>query len=153
MNTWNKTKVDGDNGEKAVAKYCESNGFEATRIPGDSNYDIQVRHPSTGQQWRVEVKNDQKALETGNVAIEVSHRGKPSGINTTSADWFINIVGNTAYVAKMDELHKHIVGRQHHDHLTAMGDDKLARGYCIPISEYRELPFVSEIDLTPFFSR
>lgn len=37
---------------------------------------------------KVEVKRDFKVSETGNVAIEFGHTGKPTGITTTESDWY-----------------------------------------------------------------
>lgn len=35
----------------------------------------------------IEVKADKAAQKTGNIYVEVTDRGKPSGINTTTAEW------------------------------------------------------------------
>jgi hypothetical protein len=44
---------------------------------------------------KVEVKYDQRAVETGNIFVEISSRGKPSGIYTTESDYFIYVLNGT----------------------------------------------------------
>lgn len=46
-----------------------------------------VKRLLTGEE-KVEVKRDFKVSQTGNVAIEIECRGKPSGIATTQSDWY-----------------------------------------------------------------
>lgn len=38
---------------------------------------------------KVEVKSDRRTVETGNVYIEYWSRGKPSGISTSQADFYV----------------------------------------------------------------
>ena len=42
-----------------------------------------------GSKITVEVKEDERAKETGNVVIEYESRGKPSGIATSKADFWV----------------------------------------------------------------
>jgi hypothetical protein len=42
---------------------------------------------------KVEVKSDRRTGETGNVYIEYWSRGKPSGISTSQADFYVYKVG------------------------------------------------------------
>lgn len=51
---------------------------------------IQVlRDAGDGNTFTIEVKTDRRAAETGNVYIELKVAGKPSGILTTKATWFV----------------------------------------------------------------
>lgn len=65
---------------------------------------------------KVEVKRDLKASETGNLAIEVMYRGKPSGISTTKADYWAFVLNNsvifvpTKIVMELAEEGKEIKG-------------------------------------------
>lgn len=43
----------------------------------------------------VEVKEDVRASDTGNVVIECESRGKPSGIRTTKADFWVFVIHTT----------------------------------------------------------
>ncbi len=54
---------------------------------------------------KIEVKSDRKTEETGNVYIEYESRGKPSGIRTTQAEfWVYKISENQAIVISTNEL-------------------------------------------------
>ena len=54
---------------------------------------------------KIEVKSDRKTQETGNVYIEYESRGKPSGIRTTQAQyWVYKISEHQAIVISTDEL-------------------------------------------------
>ena len=43
---------------------------------------------------RYEIKYDRKAMETGNIAIEVAYKGKPSGIFNSLADFVVYKIGD-----------------------------------------------------------
>lgn len=45
----------------------------------------------------IESKRDFKVTKTGNVAVEQESRGKPSGINTSEADWWIFVLDGCDY--------------------------------------------------------
>lgn len=52
-----------------------------------NKYDILAR--IKGTEYTFEIKEDFMSWKTGNVALEFECRGKPSGINTTEADFYI----------------------------------------------------------------
>lgn len=49
-----------------------------------------------------EIKEDVAASRTGNVFIEFTYRGKPSGIASTKADYFVFIIGDNAYFTRTE---------------------------------------------------
>jgi hypothetical protein len=54
---------------------------------------------------KFEVKTDRLSAKTGNIYIEYESRGKPSGIKTTQADyWVYKVTENKAIVIKTEEL-------------------------------------------------
>ena len=54
---------------------------------------------------KFEVKTDRLSAKTGNIYIEYESRGKPSGIKTTQADyWVYKVTETKAIVIKTDEL-------------------------------------------------
>jgi hypothetical protein len=55
----------------------------------DNRWDFQLENGK-----RIEVKFDIKSKETGNLAIEVTQKGKPSGLTTTESDYYLFITGN-----------------------------------------------------------
>ena len=79
---------------------AESNEEKKSR----SYYDIKAE--VGGQKFTVEVKNDLRAAETGNVAIEFynPYSGKKSGLSITKADLWVQIVDSKYWVAKTKDL-------------------------------------------------
>jgi len=56
---------------------------------------------------KIEVKTDRMTEQTGNVYIEYQSRGKPSGIKTTQADfWVYKVANGKAIVIETIELKK-----------------------------------------------
>lgn len=54
---------------------------------------------------KFEVKTDRLSAKTGNIYIEYESRGKPSGIKTTQADyWVYKVTETKAIVIKTEEL-------------------------------------------------
>ena len=76
-------------------------------------YEEKVRDIFEGD-GSIEVKTERDIWQkTGNIAIEIRYRGKPSGISSTDAKWWINILSNdndieTALMFKVEKLKKKI---------------------------------------------
>jgi hypothetical protein len=66
----------------------------------DRSFDIRIRNSG----MTFEVKHDMKAMETGNIAIEYETRGKPSGLATTIADFWIYKFGKMYWVVSTSKL-------------------------------------------------
>jgi hypothetical protein len=64
-------------------------GAEIISFENTNKYDILARIPSVGEKVKIEVKEDFIGEFTGNVGLEYECRGKPSGIQTTQADYYI----------------------------------------------------------------
>lgn len=68
------------------------------------NWDIDLAYGKAGeglvaeiladQGHKVEVKNDRQWVNTGNIYVEAECRGKPSGIQTTEATWWVFVVSD-----------------------------------------------------------
>jgi len=62
----------------------------------------------------IEVKTERDMWKrTGNIAIEVSYKGYPSGLSTTDADWWVHILSDngeidTAFMFSVNKLRKKI---------------------------------------------
>jgi len=86
---------------------------------------------------RFEVKRDQRARFTGNIAIEVEDRGRPSGIMQSPADWWIVWVEEEdgsmerALLVKTDRLKQMISGKT----VVPGGDGGLARMVLLRVSD------------------
>ena len=84
----------GNVGEKIVAAYMAINGM--TIVSDEStdtkDYDIIMYSPKADKNLYMEVKTDNYVddnNDTGNIAIEIRYRGKPSGISTTNNLWMM----------------------------------------------------------------
>lgn len=58
--------------------------------------------------FTLEVKNDLRAGETGNLYIELMCKGKPSGLLSTKATWFTIVVGDTMMTFRTTEFKKFV---------------------------------------------
>jgi len=55
-----------------------------------------------------EVKFDEMADYTGNIAIEYESRGKPSGISITKAIYWVQYYGNKFHIMLVEDLKKEL---------------------------------------------
>lgn len=70
----------------------------------DGNFDIDLDFGKKGEMWveelfegrgKVEVKTERGQWQaTGNIAIEIKYKGKPSGISSTDADTWIHLLNS-----------------------------------------------------------
>ena len=93
---WIRQNTLGSTSEARVAELLKRPGVEVRRVnaPG---HDIEER-------VLIEVKRDSKAAQSGNLAVELSSRGKPSGLSTTTAaDWIFD-TGNEVIRVNVDRL-------------------------------------------------
>lgn len=68
-------------------------------------WDISSKTPKE-QEFKIEVKNDIMAKDTGNIAIEVNNprSGKESGINVTKSDIWVQIIDDEIWACKSSVL-------------------------------------------------
>lgn len=91
----------------------------------------------------IEVKTERGIWkDSGNICVEVRYRGKPSGISTTNAKWWIHILsdGNkieTAFLFPVKKLRQKIKGwiRRGVAKIVMGGDDNESQVVLIPIRE------------------
>jgi hypothetical protein len=72
--------------EKKLLKYIEYDTFELAPNIKFLEYDVKINHK--GEEILFEVKADKLAHKTGNFCIEYECNNKPSGIETTKADYY-----------------------------------------------------------------
>ena len=90
---------------------------------------------------KIEIKTERDVWKrTGNFVIEIECRGKPSGLMTTQADWWIHAFYNTneneiefAFLFQVKKLKKYI--ETNYTQQVYGGDDNLSKLVIIPISE------------------
>ena len=92
------------------------------------------------QDKKIEVKSERdKWQKTGNIAIEYESYGKPSGINSTEADyWFHNLcIGDDTFctlVFKVDNLRK-LIDKLDYKRSVSGGDHNASRMYLLKLSK------------------
>jgi len=98
----------GTKGENMVSRLLGMAGVPCWSVATEagSSHDLEFSFCSTSEVFTIEVKNDEMAERTGNLAIEVwnSYRNEPSGLTATKADLWVQIVGDAVYVANVAEL-------------------------------------------------
>jgi hypothetical protein len=87
---------------------------------------------------KVEVKSDTMAHITGNVFIEFESRGKPSGIATTDADYWVYKINEINFAIIFDVIR--LKEKLRYFYINNMyikngGDNNTSKGFLIPIIE------------------
>jgi len=88
----------------------------------------------------LEVKRDSWVCKSGNIAIEYESRGKPSGISTTQADYWVHLFSGkyqdkVIYIFEVNRLKE--VAREYYlkGQIKCMGDNDTSKAILIPITE------------------
>lgn len=112
-----------------------------------SSFTHDLKFGELGEDWanqlftggfKVEVKMDTMAHTTGNVFIEYSSRGKPSGIATTDADYWMYKIAelNHVIIFDVDNLKERLrFYYKHNMYIRRGGDNDTSIGFVVPISE------------------
>lgn len=137
---WLAAKTDGDAGEMRMGEHYAALGWEVTRTIGRAAYDLLLL-------GRVEVKVDRIAVQSGQVAVEVSFHGQPSGILTTTAMLWTIVLEDEAIEVRVDVLRDAILRGRHRE--VSAGTSGAARVRLVPVDELRRLPGAHRIDLRP----
>ncbi len=94
---WTAAKGVGDVGELLVARVLARIGLIIQQHKGNAPHDLTV-------DGKIEVKTDKRAEHTGNVAVEVAHRNKPSGITISTASGWAFVVGSEILLTTLTAL-------------------------------------------------
>lgn len=103
--------------ERQVAKYLvEKGGMKFLNDNNDNRYDIKMQL-ANGKPITIEIKEDFTCARTGNVGVEFSCRGKPSGIEVSQADLYLYKVHTSSgrqelYIIKTEKLKQMIEDRK-----------------------------------------
>ena len=86
---------------------------------------------------KVEIKVDRKFIYTGNFYVEYWSRGKPSGINTSEADWYVFTTGghDVFLVVPVAALREAVVKKAKQGNITVGGDKNVSRGVLLTAPE------------------
>ena len=87
--------------EEKLCVVLTENGFTNITLNKSEEYEIlkswDVQFTKKGVTYTGELKADYKSEQTGRVAIEYECNGKPSGITTTTSDWWFYKLGDSFY--------------------------------------------------------
>jgi hypothetical protein len=111
-------------------------GLGATDIEQRDDYCWDIKCSLHGEQVTFESKYDKAAERTGNAAIEISSRGHASGICSSKADFWVQIVGQEFYILKTSTLRYLILCNNFKK--VAGGDDKLNEMLLIDLAILRK---------------
>jgi hypothetical protein len=116
--------------------------FEEVKFNNDFRHDLEVGQIGEKlladilENKTIEVKKDLKAMQTGNVFIEYSSRGKRSGLSTSQADWWALIVSEEVIkLVKTDylkELCRPYIGTKRD---VLGGDNDTSKGILLPVKK------------------
>jgi hypothetical protein len=87
---------------------------------------------------KIEVKRDKRAAQTGNIYIEFNSRGKPSGIETTEADyWAIWPLEDVCIFVTVGKI-RQLVEKYKNDpkKVKAGGDNNTSYGVIVPLEDF-----------------
>lgn len=107
----------------------------------DFKYDLKVGQVAEKylaeilQNKKVEVKRDLKAHITGNVFIEYSSRGKPSGIATSQAEFYCIEIQKKLIILPAEQLKEKCRAFLNTNKDITGGDNNSSKGILLPIQE------------------
>lgn len=90
---------------------------------------------------KIEVKRDFFTSMTGNIAVEFSSRGKPSGIATTEADWWAFIICEDKYILLIETQKLKKIARIQYKagQVKKGGDNQTSELVIIPVKDIIDL--------------
>jgi len=110
--------------ERKVAALLEQMGFTVLDDNDTNAYDIRVLYDT--DELKIEVKEDFKCQETGNVAVETFCRGKPSGLSVTQAQIYAYVIhkgdGITLALTHVDDIKDAIANNNYRGRVDDCGD-------------------------------
>jgi len=129
----------GEMWEKKFTSLIGGNGFK--KMEGNfKEYDIEV-YSNEGTKY-YEIKADRMTYKTGNIAIEYNCYGKPSGISTTTADYYAYFAVKPhdlydLYIIPVEVLKEKINAKKYKRQI-AGGDKGLSLMYLFDINNFSE---------------
>ena len=130
---------DGQEGEKIIVMYLVCQGMKFLHLNNDYKYDIMMYSEKYDKEVSFEVKTDLFSKDTGNLAIEIRYKGKPSGISKTDSEWFVywyrDLPFNNLWMIKVDDL-KSLIKKFKFDVING-GDNNQSQLVIIPRKKYK----------------
>lgn len=152
---FNKDLLLGEEGEKIIALYLMlGHNMKFIGYNDDNRFDILMSKRDTDEKKTFEVKTDyyvKEGNDTGNIAVEIRHNNKPSGISVTKADVFIyyfrNLPEDNMWVIKTSELKSLIKDNVSGLKRVMGGDTKETEILLIPKHKFKNSFYIDEIQV------
>ena len=126
---------DLERGQTYELKALELLEYDSYERPEGKFSDYDIKTCKDGKYTKYEVKADFSAKRTGNLGIEFYCNGKPSGVSTTKADFWLHFdvdePNYSCYIMPVKELKKHIVDNPDYKRCRG-GDFNRSQLVCIP---------------------
>ena len=101
VQTFSKDLAIGESVEQELLQIIRKKYINAEKIPGNhKTYDFYIPEVN----MTIEVKADLKSDQTGNFFIECEFNGEPSGIEATTAQWWILVDSTNYYFIETETL-------------------------------------------------
>lgn len=135
--------IEGHEWEQKVANWLQSRGAEIIESNNTSSHDILYK--KNGKLLQMEIKHDILSKSTGNVAIEFKSNGLPSGICTSKADYWCQIVEDKyLYIIDRPYLIYNILKGKYR--VTSGGDNHKTYMYIIDIPTFGRMCKVHNLE-------
>jgi hypothetical protein len=127
-----------------LVKALENKGFTAEyTFNDDYKFDVKLTLYKDGIFYKsvtIEIKEDFRCYETGNVGLEFECRGKPSGISTSQADWYIYVIHIPTHsvihrLMKTDTL-KEMIKNKDYFRIVNGGGDGNSKNYLFKLQKF-----------------
>lgn len=149
-----KSKIDGKLGERVVFDYLNSKVKEIMNVTKDTRYfqeedvDFIVKYYD-GNIYKIEVKTDFKAHETGNIYYEVNSYTTKGCFARTKADLVMYYIPKTYTLLQIDvpKIRSYIEENKENLKLTNAGtfETGVSSGYLLKINELKDKGILKEI--------
>jgi hypothetical protein len=136
--SWFRDHAAGEAAERRLARALCRQGWRAMQTVGNDDFDLVLM-------TTIEVKHDRHAPRSGMVAVEVESRGRPSGILTSTAEFWAFVCGDTALVVPKGLLRARTLACDWQER--ACGDDGQTVVRLAPIDQIAALPGTQLVEL------
>ena len=103
FNNFHQDLAQSEVGVTTLVNHLRAKGATEVELCNTKAYDVAYRN-SLNQTVTIEVKEDFLWQRTGNVAVEYMQRGKPTGISSSTADYYVYKLANAFYSIKRESL-------------------------------------------------
>jgi hypothetical protein len=93
-----RDRAGGYEAEQWLVNFLTAQGLTDVRRYDDTNLTYDVSAVKNGETLRYEVKRDKRAYDSYNAIYVEAYNGfKASGVQTTTADWWVHLIGDAAH--------------------------------------------------------